>query len=172
MCNNFGGNCMNINSEKILIKEFDEKDNFSEVFELSKDFFYEYAKNNEDFFGIDCLTEVDIKKYFDQFIGKENNKAYIAKYENAIIGHITLKINNQQNYWKVKKVGVISGLMVSKKYRKNGIGTKLVMKGIEYFRQNGVKYYTVFTSVNNLNGISLYKKCGFEELHINMLGRI
>ena len=109
---------MNINSEKFLIKEFDEKDNFSEVFELSKDFFYEYAKNNEDFFGIDCLTEVDIKKYFDQFIGKDNNKAYIAKYENVIIGHITLKINNQQNYWKVKKVGVISGLMVSKKYKK------------------------------------------------------
>ena len=46
------------------------------------------------------------------------------------------------------------------------------MKGIEYFRQSGIKFYTVYTSVSNLDGISLYKKCGFEELHINMLGRI
>ena len=62
--------------------------------------------------------------------------------------------------------------MVSEKYRNNGIGTKLVMKGIEYFKQSGINYYTVFTSVNNLNGISLYKKCGFKELHINLLGKI
>ena len=52
---------MIFNEKALLIKEFDVNDNFPEIFDLSKDFFYEYAKNNEDFFGIDCLNEVDIK---------------------------------------------------------------------------------------------------------------
>ena len=61
--------------------------------------------------------------------------------------------------------------MVSKEFRNNGIGTKLVKKSIEYFEQKGIKYFTVLTSVNNINGISLYKKCGFEQLQTILYGR-
>jgi len=45
-------------------------------------------------------------------------------------------------------------------------------EAIEYFEQNGIKYYTVFTSTNNIDGIVLYKKLGFKELCITFYGKI
>lgn len=115
---------MNNNKEtrEVLIKELDSENGFSDLIELSKEFFYEYENNNRDFFGIDSIDEIDIGNYFNNFIGKETSKAYIAIIENKIIGYITVHIKNQSNYWIVKKVGDISGLMVKKKFRRNGIG--------------------------------------------------
>jgi len=122
----FFGNIIGMNNNKetreVLIKELDSENGFSDLIELSKEFFYEYENNNRDFFGIDSIDEIDIGNYFNNFIGKETSKAYIAIIENKIIGYITVHIKNQSNYWIVKKVGDISGLMVKKKFRRNGIG--------------------------------------------------
>jgi ribosomal protein S18 acetylase RimI-like enzyme len=115
---------------------------------------------------------LDIRNYYQKFIGNENARAYIAMIEEKIIGYITLLIRNQPDYWKIKRIGDISGLMVSKNFRHNGIGTKLIMKGIEYFKRKDINYYTVFTSVNNTSVISLYRKCGFEQLYTTLYGRI
>jgi ribosomal protein S18 acetylase RimI-like enzyme len=153
-----------------IIKELDTGYNFSEIVELSKEFFYEYENYNKDFFGIDTINEDDIKNYFQKFIGSENKIAYVAIINNKIIGYITLYIYDQPNYWNIKKIGDISGLMVNKHYRHNGIGTELVMKAIEYFKHKNIKYYTVFTSINNFDGISLYKKCGFKQLYTTLYG--
>jgi ribosomal protein S18 acetylase RimI-like enzyme len=151
-------------ANEFLIKELDSENDFVDLVELSKEFFYEYENNNREIFGIDFINEIDIKNYFQGFIGKETKKAYIAIMNNKIIGYVTFYIKDQPNYWIVKKIGDISGLMVNKNFRKKGIGTKLVIKAIEFFKENGIKYYTVFTSINNASGISLYKKCGFKEL--------
>ena len=35
-----------------------------------------------------------------------------------------------------------------------------------------IKYYEVFTSINNNDGISLYKKCGFNELYTTLYGEV
>jgi len=161
-----------MNENAFLIKELETSDIFSGLFELSKDFFYEYENNNKDFFQIDSINEVDIRNYFQEFIGNENARAYIAIIEEKIVGYITVVIKNQPDYWKIKRIGDIFGLMVSKNFRNNGIGTKLIMKGLEYFKRMDIKYYTVFTSVNNTSGISLYKKCGLKQLYTTLYGRI
>jgi ribosomal protein S18 acetylase RimI-like enzyme len=166
---NIGGK---MKTNDLFIKELDGEDDFADLTELSKEFFYEYENNNKEMFGIDFINEIDIKNYFQGFIEKETKKAYIAIIDKKIIGYITFYIKDQPDYWIVKKIGDISGLIVSKNFRKKGIGTKLVMKAIEYFKENGIKYYTVFTSINNTSGISLYKKCGFKELSAILYGEI
>jgi len=159
-------------TKEVLIKELDSGNYSSDLIELSKDFFHEYENNNREYFGIDSIDEIDISNYFNNFIGKETSKAYIAIIDDKIIGYITVYIKNQSNYWVVKKIGDISGLMVNKNFRKNGIGSKLIKKAIEYLEQKDIKYYTVFTSVNNVDGITLYKKFGLEELCTTFYGRI
>lgn len=62
--------------------------------------------------------------------------------------------------------------MVDKKYRKQGIATKLIDEAKKYFQNNNVKYFNLFTSVNNSNAILLYKKHGMEELYITLYGEI
>jgi ribosomal protein S18 acetylase RimI-like enzyme len=159
----------------ILYKELDTEIldcRFSDIFELSNDFFYEYQNHNNDFFRISTINENDINNYFRSFIGNENKKAFVALNEDKIIGYITFYIKYQPNFYIIEKVGCISGLMVSKKFRNNGIGTELVKKSLEYFQNMNVKYYEVFTSVNNIKGISLYKKNGFKELYATLYGEI
>jgi hypothetical protein len=50
---------MKTNDEKYLLKELDTNDNFSELLELSKEFFYEYENNNQEFFKIDIIDLFD-----------------------------------------------------------------------------------------------------------------
>jgi ribosomal protein S18 acetylase RimI-like enzyme len=161
------------NDEFVVIKELITEEYFPKLIDLSKEFFFEYENNDKDFFEIDSINEIDIKQYFRNFI--ENNdgkaKAYIAIINEQVVGYITVYIKNQPNYWVLKEVGDISGLMVNKKFRQKGIGTKLVMKAKEYFKERGIKYYTVFTSINNVNGISLYKNFGFKELYTTLYGK-
>ena len=157
---------------EIKIKELSIEDSFADLMELSKEFFYEYENNNKKYFEIDSIKDIDINNYFQNFIGNEFKKGYIALIENKIIGYITFYIKNQPDFYVIRKIGHISGLMVNKNYRKNGIGKKLIMESIKYFKQNNIKYYEVFTSVNNKNGISLYKKCGLNELYLTLYGEI
>jgi hypothetical protein len=72
-----------MNKETLLIKELETSDSFPELLELSKDFF-----------EIDSIDEVDIRNYFQKFIGNENVKAYIVIIEEEITGYITLVIKN------------------------------------------------------------------------------
>ena len=159
----------------ILFKELDTETfdkGFMDIYELSNDFFNEYSNYNIALFGIDTIEEMDIKNYFQTFVNNDNKKAFVAIFNNKIIGYITFYIKTQPNFWIVKKIGDISGLMVNKNYRNKGIGTKLIKVAIEYFRNNGIKYYEVFTSINNKDGISLYKKCGFFELYTTLYGEV
>jgi len=155
---------------KILIKELDSNDNFIELLELSREFFYEY-ENYHELFKIDVINDLDIRNYFNSFIGNDRKIAYIALNGKKIIGYITLYCIDQPNYWTVKKIGDISGLMVNKDFRQNGIGKKLVMKAIEYFKQKNIDFYTVLTSINNTKGIFLYEKCGLKPLQTVLYGK-
>jgi ribosomal protein S18 acetylase RimI-like enzyme len=163
---------MNINEMNVSIKELEMNDNFNELFELSKEFFYEYEKHDDEFFKIDVIKKDDIKNYFMKFIKNENAIAYIAVINNEIIGYITLVIKDQPGFMEIKKIGDISGLMVKKCFRKNGIGNILMKKSQEYFKEKDIKYYSVFTAIKNENAINFYKKNGMDEIYLTLLRKI
>lgn len=147
-------------------------DSLSDLISLSKDFFYEYESHHEEFFRIDNLSDNDIIDYLNRFIDVEDRRAFVAVLEGKIVGYITIYINSQPSFWKMKKVGNISGLMVHKDYRRKGIASQLLTKAIDFFKEKEVKYYTVFTSVNNNPGIEFYKKNGMEPLYTTMVGKV
>ena len=43
-------------------------------------------------------------------------------------------------------------------------------KAVDFFKEKKVKYYAVFTSVNNNAGIGFYKQNGMEPLYTTMVG--
>lgn len=154
------------------IRELKKEDDLKALVQLSRDFFYEYESNHPYFFKIDKIEEADIISYFCRFIDNDDRKAFVAVEAGDIIGYITVLIQEQSGYWMIKKVGHISGLMVQKNHRRKGIGRKLLQSAVEYFRENGVKQYTLFTSVNNKSGIEFYQKCGLEKLFTTLMGEV
>lgn len=162
----------NCKTDAFYIRTLKDSDDLSELIALSKSFFYEYEAHHEDFFKIDNLCESDVTDYFLSFIDSDKKKAFIAILDNKVVGYITVVIKKQPPYWHIKKVGDISGLMVQKEYRHRGIASQLLKYAMEFFKEKNVKYYTLFTSVNNHDAIAFYKKCGMEPLYTTLVGDI
>jgi len=147
-------------------------DKLDDLFQLSNEFFTEYSNNNQELFQIDNILKEDIQQYFLSFLASKERKAFIALSGEKIIGYITCYIKEQPSFFKIKTLGDISGFMVTKEFRNNGIGKKLYNLAIEYFKEHGIKYFTLFTSVNNKIGIEFYKNHKLKELYTTFLGNI
>jgi ribosomal protein S18 acetylase RimI-like enzyme len=154
----------------IEIRQLRKNDRLDDLITLSREFFEEYENHHEDFFKIDTLSERDIIDYFSNWINNENGRVFIALSEGKVVGYITVYIKQQSRFWKVKKVGDISGLMVHKAYRRKGIATQLLSKAKSFFWEKGVRYFTVFTAVENLGAIKFYERSGLQPIYTTMVG--
>jgi len=156
----------------VTIRSLSKDDDLSGLVALSKQFFHEYEQHHEEFFKIDNLKDEDIINYFMRFIDTEDRKAFIALINGMIVGYITVYIKDQPSFWVEKRVGDISGLMVDKGYRRIGVASQLFAKAGDFFKEKNIKYYTVFTAVNNSAGIEFYKSKGMKPLYTTLIGRV
>jgi len=145
---------------------------WADLLSLSREFFAEYEIHHQDFFKIADLKDEHITSYFASFCGCDSRQAFIAVSGERIVGYITVYVKDQPEFWQVKKVGEISGLMVSRDYRRSGVARELLGKTDEFFKSQCVKYYTVYTAVENQAGVDFYAACGLTPLYTTMIGRI
>ncbi len=156
----------------ISIHTLSKNDNFTDLIVLSRQFFKEYEAHHKDFFQVDQLTDHDITGYFSSFCDQETRRAFIAEDGERIVGYITVYIRDQEDYWRIKKVGEISGLMVGHDYRRQGVAHLLLEIAQKFFKSFGLQYYTVFTAQENRPGIDFYLHHGLEPLYTTLLGKI
>jgi ribosomal protein S18 acetylase RimI-like enzyme len=156
----------------VSISTLNISDDFTDLITLSRDFFREYESHHKEFFKIDELKNEDITSYFSSFCLQPYRKAYVAINSEHIVGYITVYIKEQANYWQVKKVGEISGLMVDSKFRRKGIAEMLLRKAQDFLADNGIKYYTVYTAVENRGAINFYRKNSLAPLYTTLVGEI
>ena len=152
------------------VRRLQPGDDFRDLIVLSKAFFEEYQGHHGEFFGIETLHDQDVIAYFSCFLNKDDRVAFIALRDDHVIGYITLLVQSQPSYWKVKRIGHISGLMVGNGNRRQGIGTLLLEQARGYLREQGVKYYTVCTAVQNRQALEFYERRGLEALQSNLVG--
>ena len=63
--------------------------------------------------------------------------------------------------YKCPKSGEISELIISKKARQKGLGTKLINKLEDYFKSKNCEYVFIDVFAYNKNAIEFYKKKGY-----------
>jgi len=154
----------------IQIRTLRQEDDFHDLIALSRAFFQEYEAYHEEFFKIEQLDEDSILDYFSHWLNHENGQIFIALAENRIVGYITVYVREQAAFWKVKRVGDISGLMVHKDFRRQGIASLLLTQARVFFAERAVKYFTLFTAVENKAAIAFYERNGLVPLHTTMIG--
>jgi predicted GNAT family N-acyltransferase len=130
--------------KEIIIKEFDCEDNYNEYLELM----YEFTNYKKD------VTIEDFKNYVNQ---KTKLRIIILKNkENKIIGAGTIfnieKLHNNS-------IGQIEDVIISEKYRGNGLG-KLIIEKLVVVGLNDFRCYKVILNCLDKN-IDFYKKCNF-----------
>ena len=156
----------------VEIRRLKPNDNPDDLLSLSREYFAEYESHHPEFFKIADLKDEHINSYFASFCGDESRAAFIAVEGESIAGYITVYVKEQPHYWQVKNVGEISGLMVRQDYRRSGVARGLLGKAVEFLNSQYVKYYTVYTTVENQSGVDFYTACGLTPLYTTMMGRI
>ena len=154
----------------ITVREMQPDDDISAVLALCREFFAEYESHHEEFFDIDNLSEADISGRFTESLKAGDSATIIALVDDKIVGYASVAVREQPRFYKIKKVGAISALMVAKEYRRRGIATRIMAEAKAWFRRSGIKYYTFYTAVANHAAVKLYEKIGMMPLHTSFLG--
>jgi ribosomal protein S18 acetylase RimI-like enzyme len=152
------------------IRELRRGDDLSAVLALCREFFAEYENHHEEFFATDNLADDDISGRFLASIDSEESATIVALDDGVIVGYALLAVREQPRFYKVKRVGAISALMVARQHRRKGIGTRLLAESRVFFARRGIRYYTFYTSVENRAALGLYDKVGIKPLQTVFLG--
>jgi len=147
-------------------------DDLDQLIALSRDFFEEYSVHHEAFFRVDRLTARSIRDYFSRSIATDKGATFIATVQGKVVGYITVFLYTREDFWTIKIVGSISGLMVSRTYRRRGIATALLAEALAFFRARGIRYVTTYTAVDNTAARAFFQHNGMEPLQTTFIGEV
>jgi len=101
----------------------------------------------------------DRKIIFDEAFAQENYMPLVAKVDEIIVGFLDIWYFPDVGHGA--KLGIIENFIVSPKYRKMGIGGKLLEEGVKIAKKEKFHELHVWTEFKNENAIKMYKKHGF-----------
>jgi len=154
----------------ITVRELRREDDLSAVLTLCREFFLEYESHHKEFFDTDNLSDADISGRFLDSLESADSATLIALAGDKIVGYASVAIREQPRFYKVKRVGSISALMVASEFRRRGIAAQLLLEAKAFFQRHGIKYFTFYTAVANQEAVNLYRKLGIEPLHTSFIG--
>ena len=134
--------------------------------DLDYEFVCEVKKNAYKQYVIKCFGSWDEevqRKYFDEFIHKVKDNAFIIMFDNKQIGFYNGEILDNGNYQ-------IGNICIMPEYQKKGIGTKLLTEIINKYRDYDIE----LQCFKQNPAISLYSRLGFvfngeTEFHYKMI---
>jgi ribosomal protein S18 acetylase RimI-like enzyme len=89
------------------------------------------------------------------YISREYRTAFLAYCDQSIAGEIRLRMN-----WNV--YAYIEEIIVDVKFRRLGIGRRLIQAAIQWAKDNQLPGIMLETQNNNVAACHLYQSCGFE----------
>jgi ribosomal protein S18 acetylase RimI-like enzyme len=89
---------------------------------------------------------------------REPEGIFVAVKEGEVIGYITVSIS------RAKSLGRIADMVVDARFRRQGIGSKLIERALDYMREQGMRLAKIETLTNNEAGQAAYPKHGFVEV--------
>lgn len=152
-----------MNIRKARIEDYDKIiELYKELYDAEKIF----DKNLSNIYNVSNKQKENILKR----IKSRKEIFLVAEENNEIIGVVDGYIIDNNNH--IEKVGYLDHLCVYKKYRKRGIGEKLIEEFTNKMRNKNVIYLKLNAFEKNLPATGLYKKLGFEEYSIYYMKKI
>ena len=124
--------------------------------------FIDYHRNFDSFFTRSRNSIYYFKKYASNHITSKKSLVLIAKYKNKTVGYSISYLAKYPPVFAGNNYGFISDLMVSKDFRRNGLGKKLFKENITWFKLKNIKRVELSVSVRNPSATKFWKKMGFE----------
>jgi len=117
-------------------------------------------------------TKKHYTRYLKADFGSDHRIIFVAVEKNKIIGMIVGKFYKGLPISKYPKKGYISNLYIDKTHRRKGIGKKLILRILKWFKENNVPHISLEIHVNNKAAQTIYHKLGFEDYTIKMVRKV
>ena len=137
------------------IRDFKEKDSNQLRQLVIESDVYQKKELEKERLDIPALKE-GASKLFDLNVKNSERHYIVATEETEIVGYVLVETNSVY----VGKGAIVDFFVISEK-RGQGIGTKLIEAGIDWFRRNGIKEAGIAVHNSNQAAIKLYRKFGF-----------
>ena len=130
---------------------------FKESVEYHKSFDEEFYHNipKEDY--------KSVKRGHVKALKEKGNSLLVVSINNEVKGYIWGYIKEVDK----EKMGVLQEIIITKKYRKLGLGNKLLKKTINFFSEHNCKSIRVSVYANNMPAIKNYEKSGFKKKKVS-----
>ncbi|MCR5300997.1 MAG: GNAT family N-acetyltransferase [Lachnospiraceae bacterium] len=134
--------------------------------ELLKDFLYEAIFIPEDMEPPerDIVEKPELRVYTDDFGTRKGDNCLVADLDGKVVGAVWTRI--MDDYGHVDDATPSFAISLYKEYRKQGIGTQLMVKMLELLKRQG--YERASLAVQKANyAVKMYKRVGFETVDEN-----
>jgi len=97
-----------------------------------------------------------------------DGKILVAELDEEVVGFVTIfaKVSSGELADGDIEYGLVSDIVVASKFRKQGIGRKLLVAAEEYARSSDVKFLRIGVLAENQLADDLYGSIGFEILYL------
>ena len=145
---------------KVKIRKAKQTD-LIDIAELWKEFI-DYHKELDSIFTQSRNSIYYFKKYASNHITSKISFVLVAKYKNKTVGYSISYLAKYPPVFANTKHGFISDLMVSKDFRRSGLGKKIFKENVTWFNLKNIKRVELSVSVKNRSATKFWKKMGFE----------
>ncbi len=99
------------------------------------------------------------EKHLQNLLSKPDFFTFVAKYDNKVLGGLTVYILNR--YYSKKPIAYIYDIGVLANYQRKGIGKKLITYLINYCKENGFEEAYVEAETDDTQAVNFYRTTSF-----------
>ncbi len=105
-----------------------------------------------------------VRTFYTEKFFTDNAVIMIAVLDEEIIGYASTFLQPRPPIHLEPFWGFIDALIIASRYRRHGIGTRLMKGVIEWLREKGIVTMRLSVAALNPDGIAFWKKMGFSEI--------
>lgn len=94
--------------------------------------------------------------YLDKFFEVHEDWICVAEVNDSVVAYLSIEVHHEQ-----EKFIYLDDLSVSKKYRSNGIGTKLIRTAERFAEETDISTIILHVDKSNSSAFNLYKRLGY-----------
>jgi ribosomal protein S18 acetylase RimI-like enzyme len=125
--------------------------------------FMDYHSDLDPFFTRRRDGHKNAEKFIRDLIKSENSLILVATKGDKVIGYSIATISKHPPVFKVERYGFINDMAIKPRYRRMGIGEKMLARIFDWFESKGIKRIELKVVPTNEIGYSFWKKQGFRE---------
>jgi len=112
------------------------------------------------------------RAWIRKHIRSRNSLVIVAESDSRIVGYSLSFIKKNVPVYRIKRLGYMSDLCVTKPYRSRGIGTSFHKEVFAWFRKKKISYASIMYHARNPDAARLYARWGFSPFHAELRCRL